>query len=240
METPTLLAHQENSTVSSPVLISHRGLWFPDHSAENTEAAFAAACAGGFGVELDVRQDSLWCGRLVVSHDSPRTDCDSHLHLADALAFLAKSNCSVVAVNVKEEGYEAELIAAVDEAGLLHRAFFFDQSSESSQRLITSSRQPVRVLARASDRDEPLDRALASPAWGVWMDQFDTDWFAEDVIAQVHAAGKTAWIVSPELHGRTLDLGAAERWLTADGICTDVPHLLVKLLKEWTCPTWKK
>ena len=35
--------------------IAHRGLWRAPARPENSLAAFEAACAGGYGVELDVR-----------------------------------------------------------------------------------------------------------------------------------------------------------------------------------------
>jgi glycerophosphoryl diester phosphodiesterase len=47
--------------------IAHRGLWAPDGAPENSLAAFQAACAGGYGVELDVQLSAD--GEAVVFHD---------------------------------------------------------------------------------------------------------------------------------------------------------------------------
>jgi len=47
--------------------IAHRGLWTPGGAPENSLAAFQAACAGGYGVELDVQLSSD--GEAVVFHD---------------------------------------------------------------------------------------------------------------------------------------------------------------------------
>lgn len=47
--------------------IAHRGLWSPGGAPENSLAAFEAACAGGYGIELDVRLSSD--GQVVVFHD---------------------------------------------------------------------------------------------------------------------------------------------------------------------------
>lgn len=47
--------------------IAHRGLWRPGLRPENSLAAFEAACAGGYGIELDVRLTAD--GEAVVFHD---------------------------------------------------------------------------------------------------------------------------------------------------------------------------
>ncbi|MDB5429257.1 MAG: glycerophosphoryl diester phosphodiesterase [Caulobacter sp.] len=48
--------------------VAHRGLWTPDGAPENSLAAFQAACAGGYGIELDVQLSAD--GEAVVFHDS--------------------------------------------------------------------------------------------------------------------------------------------------------------------------
>ncbi|PTS90268.1 MULTISPECIES: glycerophosphodiester phosphodiesterase [unclassified Caulobacter] len=47
--------------------IAHRGLWTPGGAPENSLAAFQAACAHGYGIELDVQLTSD--GEAVVFHD---------------------------------------------------------------------------------------------------------------------------------------------------------------------------
>lgn len=48
--------------------IAHRGLWSPDGAPENSLAAFQAACAQGYGIELDVQITRD--GEAVVFHDA--------------------------------------------------------------------------------------------------------------------------------------------------------------------------
>ena len=48
--------------------VAHRGLWSPDGAPENSLAAFQAACAHGYGIELDVQLSSD--GQAFVFHDS--------------------------------------------------------------------------------------------------------------------------------------------------------------------------
>jgi glycerophosphoryl diester phosphodiesterase len=47
--------------------IAHRGLWSPDGPAENSLGAFHAACAAGYGIELDVQLSAD--GEAMVFHD---------------------------------------------------------------------------------------------------------------------------------------------------------------------------
>lgn len=47
--------------------VAHRGLWSPSGAPENSLAAFQAACAGGYGIELDVQITRD--GEAVVFHD---------------------------------------------------------------------------------------------------------------------------------------------------------------------------
>jgi glycerophosphoryl diester phosphodiesterase len=47
--------------------IAHRGLWAPDGAPENSLAAFQAACAAGYGIELDIQLSAD--GEAMVFHD---------------------------------------------------------------------------------------------------------------------------------------------------------------------------
>jgi glycerophosphoryl diester phosphodiesterase len=48
--------------------VAHRGLWSPDGPPENSLGAFQAACAAGYGMELDVHLSSD--GEAMVFHDA--------------------------------------------------------------------------------------------------------------------------------------------------------------------------
>src|SRR5471032_2871978 len=48
--------------------VAHRGLWAPDGAPENSLAAFQAACAHGYGIELDVQLSAD--GEAMVFHDA--------------------------------------------------------------------------------------------------------------------------------------------------------------------------
>lgn len=214
-----------------PMLLAHRGLWWPDGAQQNSPAAFRAACKDSCGVELDVRPhpDNGW---PIISHDPLLPGSVGAYAYEQALADLRA--CSQVAINVKDESQLPEdLVFPARDAGLLGRCFFFDHTPAYGANL-RAVHPDVRTLARASDRGEALDSALSRPDWGVWLDSFDHDWVTAETIEQVHAAGKTAWAVSPELHRRFLDLRTVLPWRQADGICTDLPHFYAALWKMGT------
>jgi len=47
--------------------VAHRGLWSPDGAPENSLAGFQAACAAGYGIELDIQLSAD--GEAMVFHD---------------------------------------------------------------------------------------------------------------------------------------------------------------------------
>lgn len=51
--------------------VAHRGLWSPDGAPENSLGAFQAACAKGYGIELDVQISAD--GEAMVFHDDDLT-----------------------------------------------------------------------------------------------------------------------------------------------------------------------
>ncbi|MFN3857803.1 MAG: glycerophosphodiester phosphodiesterase [Caulobacter sp.] len=64
--TPQDFGEAWNLLFSPP--IAHRGLWAPDGAPENSLGAFQAACAKGYGIELDVQITAD--GEAVVFHDA--------------------------------------------------------------------------------------------------------------------------------------------------------------------------
>jgi glycerophosphoryl diester phosphodiesterase len=65
--------------------LAHRGLWAPDGAPENSLAAFQAACAVGYGIELDVQLSAD--GEAMVFHDETLERLTGHEgRLADRTA----------------------------------------------------------------------------------------------------------------------------------------------------------
>lgn len=204
--------------------IAHRGFWWPDAEKGNTIEAAKAAGERGFGVELDVCQLGDSC---YIQH-SPQVKPPLVYGPRSYLAHIPPTT-PLILWNVKTEGLEQFAINYLGPD--LHKSWMFDQDlidPEYGKRMVDSEAR-VRVMIRASDKPgESLDKALNTWwARGIWLDCFSADnWITSDVIQMVQCEGFCAFVVSPELHGHVLDLKLWEEWQQAEGICTDVPHLL--------------
>lgn len=196
-------------------ILAHRGWWHVP-AEKNTEVAFRRAFENGFGVETDVRDQD---GVLKISHDMPvggnvmNFDDFLDMHKAHARA-------GTIALNIKADGLQQALRAAMDKARVTD-LFCFDMAVPDALGYL---RGDFPTYTRHSEI-EPVP-AYYDRADGVWLDAFFGDWITPDVVEQHLAAGKKVALVSPELHGR--DHAAAwDLWrgLRGEGlaICTDLP-----------------
>ncbi len=212
-------------------ILAHRAnLSGPDPARENSLQACADALAQGFGLEIDLRRTPRG---FVISHDpapfSERNDLRTYA------ALFSGHRSAPLAVNIKELGYEIELVGLFQKGTFGDAAFCFDfellepRTPGEAQRNVRAlpGGSGVRLAARLSDRGEPLGQCLAIPAEVVWADEFDRLWLTQKEIAAIHGAGRKVYAISPELHG----FSAAERrarWADfkawkVDGLCTDFP-----------------
>lgn len=212
------------------IILAHRGnVRGPDRETENTVEAYRVAVEAGFGLEIDVRRDRA--GGFYISHDiANRTEANC-LEAFEPV-FRAHADC-VVAVNVKELGYELDLAQLVQRGVFGNRAFLFDaellepRNRGRTQRLVrrTLATQAVLLANRVSDRDETVEQCLEIPGEVVWADEFDRFWLDQPTIQRLRASGRRIYVISPELHGFDRDL-RLQRWADfkrwqVDGICTD-------------------
>ena len=212
------------------VILAHRAnLTGPRSVVENSLAACAVALEHGFGLETDLRRDG--CGQFYISHDAhPRTAENA---LAPYTELFRKFPGAELAINVKELGYEAELIALAQSGALGARHFYFDfellepATPGAAQRRLRAlpGGNAVRFAARLSDRGESLAQCLDIPADVVWADEFDALWLTAREVERVRAAGRLFYVISPEIHG--FDRATTKRrWADfkswhIDGLCTD-------------------
>jgi len=224
----------------TPLVISHRGAWWPDRDRENTLSALAAAFAAGQGVEVDVRQFRGDTARLVLSHDplpegSEWTDGDDgSLPSWDAFLDLAyQTDPSLpILINVKEPGTETRLAWDLQAWGLQTRAYLFDFELCGADPLKAKATAPeVPCLVRVSDQagtGVAPDVVPTLPHWarGAWIDPWiSCEWATAELIALWQTLGPV-FIVAPDLHGRPFDFKLLDRWRGADGVCTDLGSLV--------------
>ena len=212
------------------VIFAHRAnIGGPNPDAENSLSAVQQALELGFGIETDLRRDSQ--KKYYIAHDpQPWTEQNDFKPFA---TLFRKFSDRTIAMNVKELGYEADLIALQKSGDLGGKSFYFDfellepKTPGRTQRLIQKlpDGDKTSLAARLSDCGEPLEQCLAIPANSVWADEFDSLWLTRRKVEAVHAAGRKFYAISPELHGFD---GAArlKRWRDfknwkIDGLCTD-------------------
>ena len=220
-----------------PRILAHRGNTHgPSKTEENQLSAIHRALASGWGLEVDIRRAGD--GRFYISHDpQPAAAGLAALDLCDELRRFPDA---MVALNVKECGYEADLIAFLTSENVLRQTFLFDMeliepTPGGMARTFRALHPEVCLAARVSDRGESIDRALSiHVASVVWLDEFDGPWSTEADVLRLHAAGRQVFAVSPDLHRFPIER-ARERWLDfcnwgVDGICTDYPADLERVL----------
>lgn len=217
-------------------ILAHRGnVRGPDHDRENTLSFYREALEAGFGLEIDVRQASVQGETLYyISHDPADVTQENRLNPQFRDLFATHAD-KIIAVNVKELGYEDELARLLQNGVFGSQSFLFDfellepQTKGAAQQKIRALSEPLRsapLAARLSDRNgETLQACLSLPAEVVWADEFDSLWLKQADIQAVQAAGRKVYAISPEIHGFSRAETQA-RWSDfaawgIDGVCTD-------------------
>lgn len=205
---------------------------------ENSLTAVNECLRRGWSIEIDLRRTAT--GEFYFSHDAgPLTSENEATAIVQSIAKNAKVP---VAINVKELGYESALIRFLEENKVIEKVFLFDMEFVESRPGLSAKRfrelnPHVGIAARVSDRSEPVERALEiSEASFIWLDEFDSLWVDGDTLMQLKQAQKTVYAVSPEIHGFPVSEVQC-RWCElrqwgVDGVCTDYPELLEKVLKQ--------
>lgn len=196
---------------------------------ENSLSACERALKAGYGLEIDLRRSAE--GAFYLSHDPAAVSVDNQLS-AFARLFRMYPECTI-AVNVKELGYEEDLILMQHDGVFGNRSYYFDFELLESPITVQTQRRmrllsggaTVRLAARLSDRGESLERCLSMPAEIAWADEFDGNWLQASDIERLRDAGRRVYVVSPELHGRD-NAARYQRWAdfktwNVDGLCTD-------------------
>lgn len=215
------------------VILAHRGnRTGVARAEENTVGALCECLAQGWGIETDIRCTSE--GRFYIAHDAGEATANNAAELFFDL--FARYPFAPIALNVKELGYERELICFLKEQRAGSGVFLFDMellggAPGQAVKDFRALDPRIRLAARVSDRAESVEQALqAEAAQVIWLDEFDSLWATEHDIRRLREAGRVVFAVSPELHGFSLDQ-MERRWQqfaqwNVDGICTDFPALL--------------
>ena len=213
-----------------PVILSHRYLMQGKLPVDNLFSQLETCFEEGFMFfETDIRR--LASGEFYISHDAQQVitaENDAKRHLA-----FWKKKGLVIALNIKELGYEEALVRFLEQQGVVEQVFLFDFDIEflaaepqSYINRIHKLNSNLACAVRVSDRKEPAERALAVKDYKIiWLDEFDSLWVRQEDISLLKEMDKTVYCVAPDLHGMDHEKMVQRfrdftEW-GADGICTD-------------------
>ena len=205
--------------ISRRSILAHRGLW-SEPNEQNSLGALVNAVRMGFGVETDVRDSN---SEIVISHD-PTV---GGTKLRDFFEFLQGPEIGpVVALNVKADGL-LSLFEPTVASTLPDGSFFFDMSAPETLRY-RKANFPTAVRISDYEKMSDLEKFGSNNSRAIWLDSFDSDWWLDVTAGDLVPDEWTAYVVSPELHGREPSV-AWQRLQERDwedrafGICTDYP-----------------
>lgn len=202
--------------MTAPRLVAHRGLWWPRRERQNTPEALRAALERGYGVELDLCANRSVMGGWAVMHPG-----DGAWSALWAVLDVLGAGPGPILWNVKSPGAEA-VLRDVFAGPLGARSWVFDHDHEGTDPALPERFPEGRYLWRTAI---PLERGLVSGD-GWWRDDYDVN--GSGVVGDMDRSRH--FYVSPELHGRPLDLAFARRVLDAGAwLCSDVCGLLERL-----------
>lgn len=172
-------------------ILAHRGCWSADVK-NNSPKALRTALELGFGFESDIRD---YCGELVISHNIADASCQKADEVFQWLEEFHNQYC--FAVNIKADGLKDLLMENLKRYHI-ENYFTFDMSAPQ---MVEFCQQGIVCFTRQSEIEpSPI---MYREAAGVWIDGFyGDDWITEELLKQHILQGKTACVVSPELHQR--------------------------------------
>lgn len=196
-----------------PQIVAHRGFWWPDQRHQNHPIALDAALDRGWDVEVDV-----WGAHgehLRVGHDRPETWWTVPKRTGNSRLF----------VHFKALDTWQIVIDALLRVGWMgHVSPFVSPDMQRDEKFLTE--QMVVVT-----NSEALAEELKQSRRAIWAEQPDGNWVtAERIRAVQQDYERRIYVVCPELHGRIVDLGWLQEWREADGVVTDYPNLLARVL----------
>lgn len=198
-------------------IISHRGYW-KNINEKNSLLAFERSLSLNFGIEVDIRD---YKSKIVISHDLPNINSPKLSELLDI--YSREKNKPFIALNIKSDGLQQDLKTALDKYKI-NNYFVFDSSVPDAINFIKSG---MKTFTRQSEYEN--SPAFYELAEGVWLDEFHSSWIDEETLNFHYNNGKKVCIVSPELHGRDMEIG----WKTYKKIFFKNPKINISLCTDY-------
>ena len=198
-------------------ILAHRGYW-KKKKEQNTLTAFNAAFENNFGIETDIRDSH---GQIVIAHNPPIFDNPTFNAFLKLYKTFGKN--TKLALNIKSDGLHSKLESLLTLHNITNY-FFFDMSIPDT---IQYSKSNLNFMTRQSEYEkEPI---FYEECNGIWLDNFETDWYNDALIAEHLSNEKLVAVVSAELHGRDYkkqwEMLRSTKLYKSDSLllCTDFP-----------------
>lgn len=171
------------------------------------------------GLEVDIRYHNK---QLVVSHDPFHGLC---LELEE---FLRKVGNRRIIFNIKSEGLEEEVRKLCDSLDIASYTFLDCSIPYIIKGIKMGHRDYLLRVSRYESLEGFLD--IRSGIAGIWLDHFDDVVASTETIKQLKSFDKPVILVSPELHGYSIDkipqmLGFYKMHFRDFSVCTKRPDL---------------
>ena len=143
------------------LVLAHRGfIDGPDQAVANRIGSLQQCFRRRWWSEVDIRRDDK--GRFYLAHDPDTWQPDNDAGKVARL--LHRYPGCKLAVNIKEQGYEKELVRFLEAHQIVERVFLFDMelvedSPGTMARVFHKLNPGLQPAVRVSDRGEPLERA---------------------------------------------------------------------------------
>lgn len=185
-----------------------------------------------YGVEIDIRG---YGEKLLLSHD-PITNPEKYTNLEDYLKMFADKNMPFVIFNIKEAGYEKQVIDLAKKYGISKEKYFL-LDVEFPYLYRATRKEGVREIAVRYSEAEPIEMAEAQISNGktlldwVWIDTNTTLPLNEDIVSRL-TPFKTA-LVCPDRWGRPLDIDMYAEKIKSLGMNIDIVMTSLETIPNW-------
>jgi glycerophosphoryl diester phosphodiesterase len=182
--------------------IAHRGLWSPDGAPENSLAAFEAACAAGYGIELDVQLSAD--GEAMVFHDETiarLTGAGGRLadHTAAELGELALAGTGERIPTL------SEVLALVGRRALV----------------LVELKTPAGAVGPLEQRTHEVVMDHAGPVALIGFNAYSHAWFAERFPGVLRGLDSDGWRIAPHMSA-----GQRAAYAALEQVAIARPHFL--------------
>jgi glycerophosphoryl diester phosphodiesterase len=192
--------------------VAHRGLWSPDGAPENSLAAFQAACAAGYGIELDVQLSAD--GEAMVFHDD---DLERMTGVAGRLSDRTTAELGGLRLNGSDERIPTlvETLALVGRRAMIH----------------VELKTPYGHVGPLEQRTHEILIDHAGPVCVIGFNPYSHAWFAERFPGVLRGLDSYSYRKAPQLAE-----AQRESFARLEHVSIARPHFLALGLDMLPCP----